>query len=97
MEDNQLTIIDENGNERVCEILFTHKANGKNYVVFEFLDTEEISAAIYTPEEDSEEGFLSDIETDEEWDMLDELLDSFYDSLEQSEEFEDDEDEEDEQ
>ena len=68
-----------------CEILFTHKENDKNYVVFEFLDSGEISGAIYTPEENSEEGYLSDIETDEEWDMLDKLLDKFYDELEELE------------
>ncbi len=83
-EDKQLTLVDDNGEETVCEILFTHEANGKKYVVFEVLDSEEVTAAIYTPDVDDEsEGVFSDIETDEEWDMLEQVLEKFYDDLEE--------------
>jgi len=35
-KDNKLTFIDENGNEVLCEILFTFESEefGKNYVLF---------------------------------------------------------------
>ena len=68
-----------------------HEKNDVKYVVFEFLDTNEISAAIYTPEENFDEGFLSDIETDEEWEMIDGLLESYYEESEEFEPFDEDE------
>ena len=53
------------------------------------METEEISAAIYV-EESETEGYFEDIETEEEWDMLDDLLDEYFnldeEDLEESEE-----------
>lgn len=77
MNENQLTIITDDGKEELATILFTHEENGKNYVVFEFEETGDISAAIFEEDENGE-GKLLDIETDEEWDMLDKLLDVFF-------------------
>lgn len=94
LKDNQMIVTNAEGDESVCEILFTHEHEGKNYVIFEFLDTHEVSAALYTPGETEDEGTFSDIETDEEWDMLDEVLQSYFDNLE-DEEDEQEEDEED--
>ncbi len=85
-DDNKLTLVGDDGEETVCEILFTHEANGKKYVVFEILDTEEVTAAVYSPDnQDQSEGEFLDIETDEEWEMLDELLDKYYEELESKE------------
>jgi len=89
MEDNKITLITEEGKEELATILFTHEANDKNYVVFELEETGNISAAIYEELEDGE-GKLIDIETVEEWEMLDEILDQYFESLE----LEDEEDEE---
>jgi uncharacterized protein YrzB (UPF0473 family) len=96
MNENQMVVTNQNGEEFVCEILFTHEQNGKNYVVFEFMDSKEISAAIYVPGEFEGEGTFLDIETDEEWEMLDEVLSDFMDSIEDDED-EDEEDDEDEE
>ncbi|MDY0074331.1 MAG: DUF1292 domain-containing protein [Acholeplasmataceae bacterium] len=93
LKDNQMIVTNENGDEAICDILFTHEANGKHYVVFEFVDTHDVSAAIYLPGESADEGTFADIETDEEWDMLDQVLQSYYDELED----EDEEEEEDNQ
>ncbi len=82
LQDNQMIVTDQDGNESVCEILFTHEHEGKNYVVFEFVDTHEVSAARYIPGETEDEGSFEDIETDEEWDMLDKVLQSYYDDNE---------------
>ncbi|QWB96548.1 DUF1292 domain-containing protein [Mycoplasmatota bacterium] len=83
-EDKKLTLVGDNGEETVCEILFTHHANGKKYVVFEMLDSEEITAAVYAPQENDEsEGTFLDIETDAEWDMLEKLLDQYFEDLEE--------------
>lgn len=99
LKDDQMVVTNANGDEAVCDILFTHEANGKNYVVFEFVDTHEVSAAIYTPGATDDEGTFADIETDAEWDMLDKVLQAYYDELdaEEDEEDEDEEDEEEEQ
>lgn len=82
-EDNKLTLISEDGSETICEVLFTHENSGKNYVVFEIIESGEITAAVYEPDADESEGAFKDIETDEEWDMLDRLLDNFYQELEE--------------
>lgn len=82
LEENQMIVTNAEGDESVCEILFTHEHNGKNYVVFEFLDSHEVSAAVYVADANEEEGSFTDIETDEEWDMLDKVLQAYFDSEE---------------
>ena len=75
--DGQLTIIDAEGNEKLCQILFTLDSEefNKKYVVFYEISTlgdsdddSEIPlmAASYV-ENDNGEGELSEIESDEEW------------------------------
>ncbi|GBU10457.1 hypothetical protein AwErysi_00730 [Erysipelotrichaceae bacterium] len=90
MEDKTFTVIDENGNETLCEIIFTFHSDEfkKNYVIYTMpgkndSDEVEVSAACY--EESSEnEGALKPIETDEEWELVESIL----------EEYEEEEDEE---
>ncbi|TNF08574.1 MAG: DUF1292 domain-containing protein [Bacillota bacterium] len=100
LKENQMIVTSPDGTESVCEILFTHEHQGKNYVVFEFVDSHEISAAAFQPGETEDEGTFSDIETDAEWDMLDKVLQAYYDELdaddqgEEDEEAEEDEEEE---
>ena len=93
LNENQMVVTNQNGDESVCDILFTHEHNGKNYVVFEFVDTKEVSAAIYVPGASDDEGTFMDIETDEEWDMLDGVLQSYYDEAEDEEDEEEDDEE----
>ena len=78
-----LTIIDDKGNEKVATIILTHEKNGVNYVVFE-VEAEDIISAGRYDETSGEEGFINDIETEEEWEMIQDLLDDYFDSLEQS-------------
>lgn len=82
LREDQLVIEHPDGTEELATILFTHEANGKNYVVFEFDETKQVSAAIFTEDENGE-GYLEDIETDEEFEMLDVVLDKYYDDLEE--------------
>ncbi|MDY0346838.1 MAG: DUF1292 domain-containing protein [Acholeplasma sp.] len=77
MDENKLTIILD-GEEVMCDILFTHFSEQyeKNYVVFQFSDRDEISAAVFVETENGE-GFFEDVQTEEEWEMLDELLENY--------------------
>ena len=86
--DGQLTIIDSEGNEKLCQILFTLESEefGKKYVVFyevselNDVDNDEdeipLMAASYVETEDGS-GELSEIETDEEWELVEEVLQQF--------------------
>lgn len=98
-KENQLIYIDDKGNEVLCEILFTFDDDhfNKSYVLFYPVGAEEsedeeieVIAASYVPLEDGSVGELFDIETDEEWQMIEETLEAFT----ADEEDEDDEEEE---
>ncbi|MFT9596734.1 DUF1292 domain-containing protein [Mesobacillus sp.] len=84
--ENNITVVDENGNEQLCEVLFTFDSEefGKSYVLYypvgaEDNDDEEIEihASAFSPSEDNEDGELMPIETDAEWDMIEEMLETF--------------------
>jgi uncharacterized protein YrzB (UPF0473 family) len=95
MQDDNLITITIDDEEKVAEILFTHhdEDNDKTYVVFRFMDSEEISAAVYHEETDTE-GYFEDIETEQEWELLDEILSDYFDESEEYYVEEEDEDEE---
>ncbi|MDX9807208.1 MAG: DUF1292 domain-containing protein [Acholeplasma sp.] len=96
MDDNKLTIVYD-GEEVMADILFTHysEQTEKNYVVFQFSDRDEVSAAVFVETENGE-GYFEDVQTDEEWEMLDELLQNYLGDDQDDEDAQDDEDESDE-
>ncbi|MGY3725593.1 Uncharacterized protein YrzB, UPF0473 family [Granulicatella balaenopterae] len=81
---DHVTIIDEQGNEILHEILFTFESEdfGKSYVLLypagipEDEDVE-LQAFSYVESEEGMEGELLPIETEEEWDMVEEVLNTF--------------------
>ncbi len=79
--DNKIVIVNEDGEEVTATILFTTNLDGypDDYVVFVEDDTDEISAARYVPTSDTEGEILS-IESDDEWEKLQELLDKYDES-----------------
>jgi len=80
MEDKSLFIQDEEGNEVEYEIIltFTNPDTDIKYVVYKELgDTDDVLAARYEESSDHD-GSLSEIETEEEFEMIQDLLDSFY-------------------
>ena len=90
--ENYITVVDEQGNEQLFEVLFTFDSDefNKSYVLYypagaENEDNEEIEihASSYIPNEDAEEGNLQPIETDEEWEMIEEMLNTFLDEEEE--------------
>lgn len=89
-----LIVTDAEGKEIECNIIMTFESEdfGKSYVVYQVKDDEsgEYYAASYNPE-DGDEGELGQVESDEEWELIEEVLESF---LEDQEESEDEEEEE---
>lgn len=85
-----ITIIDEEGNEVLHEVLFTFDSEdfGKSYVLVYPAgipegEEVELQAFSYVEAEDGTEGDLLPIETDEEWDMIEEVLNTFLDEEEE--------------
>ena len=86
MEKQYITLINEDGSETkaevLCEILFTFNSEefNKNYVLFYPVGSEdedgsiEVMAASYTESEDGTCGELQDVTTDEEWELIEEML-----------------------
>lgn len=76
LDSNSLYVTDENGNEKRMVILFTFDSEdyGKQYVVFQDPDGDEgeIFASAYT-----DDGELLPVESDEEWDMIQEVINTF--------------------
>ncbi len=101
MDENYLTVVDENGNESLCEILFTFDSDEfeKSYVFYVPVETKdddeeiEVLCSSYVQEEDGSIGQLSPIENDDEWDMVEEVFNTYMNNMEEDEDyFDDDED-----
>lgn len=101
MDKEHLTFIDEDGNEILCEILFTFDSEmfKKSYVLFYPIseneeDNIEVMAASYVPGKDGD-GELFPIETDEEWELIERVLKQYEEDNAEEFDYEDeDEDEE---
>lgn len=83
-----LIVTDENGNEIECNIIMTFESEdfGKSYVVYQVIGDEsgEYYAAGYNPE-DGDAGELQAVETDEEWELIEEVLESFLEENDEEE------------
>lgn len=84
LETNSLFVKDEDGSEKEMEILFTFEdeERKKNYVVFcdPNADDEEVFASVY-----DDEGNLLPIESEAEWNMVEEVLGAFQEEEETDE------------
>lgn len=79
MESNIMYVTDENGNEQEMEILFTFDSNNNSYVVFRNINAtdDDVFASRY-----NEEGELLPIESEKEWEMIEEVIGAFSDDEE---------------
>lgn len=80
-ERNTFTVLDNDGKEVTCEVLFTFESEEtkKNYIVYTDNTTDEegnirVYASIYDPEGESTD--LTPIETDREWKIIETILES---------------------
>ncbi|EEO9264074.1 TPA_asm: hypothetical protein GEG69_06705 [Listeria monocytogenes] len=83
-EENIIWITNEEGKEEAYEILFDFDSEDfdKSYVLYfpavKGEDEEiEILASSYIQDEEGKQGQLKPVETDEEWDMIEEILATF--------------------
>lgn len=86
-EESYITLVDEEGNEALHQILFTFESDdfGKKYVILFPVSAEdedeaenvELQAYSYEESNDEMSGALHPIETEEEWDMVEEVLGTF--------------------
>ena len=83
-EDQFITLVDPEGNEELYEILLTFESDEfeKSYVLVYpagKADDEELDifAFAYDDSEEGLEGELIEIESEEEWDMIEEVLGAF--------------------
>ena len=92
-----MTIVDEHGEEHVCEVIFTFESTdyGKSYVLYHVLGEEEeqddeehiqIHAASFIPVAGEEGGDLMPIEDDAEWEMIEEMFNTFVEEEEEEDE-----------
>lgn len=87
MKEEKITfkLFDEEGKEIECEVLFTFESNetNKNYIVYTDNSVDEegntrVYASIYEPKEDGtidDSKALKPIETDQEWKIIETILD----------------------
>ncbi|MFB4163810.1 DUF1292 domain-containing protein [Alteribacillus sp. JSM 102045] len=85
-ENERIVIPDEEGNEHLFDVLFTFDVDetGKSYMVLtdagENEDEEEVEVFAFRFEDEGEKESdisLFPIETDEEWDMVEEMIETF--------------------
>ena len=81
MDSNKVFVTLDNGEEKEMEILFTVDLDqfGKSYVLF--FDPEDPEATVYAMSYD-EDGNLNAIESDEEWGVIEEVLEGYQDGEE---------------
>jgi uncharacterized protein YrzB (UPF0473 family) len=84
-----LIVTDEKGEELECVIIMTFESEEfeKSYVVYQVKGDEsgEFFAASFNPD-DGEEGQLLQIETDAEWELVEEVLENFLEDEDEAEE-----------
>jgi uncharacterized protein YrzB (UPF0473 family) len=87
MKKNTFSMLDENGNEVVYDVLFTFESDetNKNYIVYtdNKKDPEtgniEVYASIYYP--DDKNGRLEAIETEKEWKVIETILNTLQEEV----------------
>ncbi len=86
MKKNTFSMLDENGNEVVYDVLFTFESEEtkKNYIVYTDNSKDEngnvqVFASTYDPEDPK--GKLEAIETDKEWKVIETILDTLQEEM----------------
>lgn len=85
-EKNQFTVINNEGREVVCDVLFTFDSDetGKSYIVYTDNTKDQdgntqVYASIFNPQDENTE--LLPIETDKEWKVIETILSSLQEEV----------------
>lgn len=85
-EKNSFTVINDEGKEVVCDVLFTFDSEetGKSYIAYTDNTKDEtgnvqVYASIYDPEEENPE--LKPIESDKEWKVIETILETLQEEV----------------
>ena len=86
MKDNKFTMIDESGQEREYDVLFTFESEetNKNYIVYTDQSKDDkgniqVYASIYDPENPNSK--LEPIETEKEWKVIETILETLQEEV----------------
>ncbi len=84
--ENSFKIINDKGEEVVCDVLFTFDSDetGKSYIVYTDNSTDDkgnvqVFASIYDPKQDDQK--LEPITTDKEWKVIDTILNTLQEEI----------------
>ncbi len=97
MRKNAFSMLDENGNEVIYDVLFTFESEetNKNYIVYtdnkvdEVTGNIEVYASIYDPNDPKSK--LEAIETEKEWKVIETILETLQEEVKNKKNREDDE------
>lgn len=76
LETNTMFVVDENGEEKEMEILFTFENEDKTRKYVVFVDPEGDEDNVFASAYD-DNGNLIPVDTDEEWEMIEEVIGAF--------------------
>lgn len=87
-EKNTFTVINNEGKEVLCDVLFTFDSDetGKSYVVYtdntkDQTGNIQVYASIFNPDDDSDATELLPIETEKEWKVIETILESLQEEV----------------
>ena len=85
-EKNSFTVINDEGKEVVCDVLFTFDSDetGKSYIAYTDNTKDEngnvqVYASVYNPEEENPE--LKPIESEKEWKVIETILETLQEEV----------------
>jgi uncharacterized protein YrzB (UPF0473 family) len=86
LKENKFTVLDENGNEITCDVLFTFDSDetNKSYIVYTDNTKDEtgntkVYASIYDPNDPNTK--LEEIKTDKEWKIIENILSTLQEEI----------------
>ncbi|MBQ4342295.1 MAG: DUF1292 domain-containing protein [Erysipelotrichaceae bacterium] len=85
IDSNKMIVKDENGQEKEMEILFTFESDELNAQYVVFTDPQDEDGEVFASRY-NDEGELEPIETEAEWEMIEEVVGAFSDEMNEYEE-----------
>lgn len=79
MDEQLFTVVTEDGTEQTCKVIFTFDSEEHSYVLYSLVnengeESTDVSALRYELDENGQMTNFSSLETDEEWEMVEEVL-----------------------